>query len=274
MINRLKHELTQPGHGLSAGGGLDNLPFSLAGLNHISRQRVDPPAVVKPQHLGDIQGDVQRINDPPSHGIVDVVIDVGNLIRHPDNLSLQGLGPVRARVAENAPAHLIAEIQPLAPFFQAVHHPKGLLVVPEATGKNLVEHPLPRVAKGGVPQVVTQGNGLGEVLVEPQAPGDGAGDPNHLQGVGHSGAVVVPLRLEEHLGLMHQTPKGLGVENPVNIPLIAGSDLTGFHGALPPPRVRRQRRIGGQGLSFQFFCHLPQEHGHSLPFRVVRACSS
>ena len=44
----------------------------------------------------------------------------------------------------------------------------------------LVQHRLPRVAKGGVPQVVTQGNGLGEILIQLQRPGNGAGDLRHL----------------------------------------------------------------------------------------------
>ena len=51
-------------------------------------------------------------------------------------------------------------------FLQPVHHPQGLLVVAEAPLHNLVKHPLPRVAEGGVAQVVTQGDGLGQVLVE------------------------------------------------------------------------------------------------------------
>ena len=46
------------------------------------------------------------------------------------------------------------------------------------------------------------GGRLGQVLVESQAPGDGSGHPDHLQGVGHAGAVMVPFRLKKHLGLM------------------------------------------------------------------------
>ena len=83
-------------------------------------------------------------------------------------------------VAENAPADLIAEVQALAPLFQPVHHPQGLLVVAEPAGEDLVEDPLPRMAKGGVAQVVAQGDGLGKVLIEPQSPGDGPGDAGHL----------------------------------------------------------------------------------------------
>ena len=65
----------------------------------------------------------------------------------------------------------------------------------EAARGHLVQGPLSGVAKGGVAQVVAQGDGLGQVLVQPQGPRDGPGDAGDLQGVGHAGAVVVPLRL-------------------------------------------------------------------------------
>ncbi len=52
----------------------------------------------------------------------------------------------------------------------------------------------PCVAKGRVPKVVAEGDGLRQVLVEAQGTGNGAGDLRHLQRVGEPGAVVVALR--------------------------------------------------------------------------------
>ena len=48
-----------------------------------------------------------------------------------------------------------------------------------------------------------------------------------FQRVGHSGPVVVPLRLEEHLGLVLEPPERLAVDHSVNIPLKAGAYGTG-----------------------------------------------
>ena len=77
---------------------------------------------------------------------------------------------------------------------------------------------------------------------------------------------MVPLGLEEDLGLVHQPAEGLGVDDAVHIPLIAGTNLAGLHGPLPAPGLRRQGCVGGQMLAFQLFGELSQGHGLSLPF--------
>ena len=58
----------------------------------------------------------------------------------------------------------------------------------------LVDDLFAGVAEGSVAQIVPQRDGLGQILVEPQRPGDGAGDARHLEGVRQPGAVVVALR--------------------------------------------------------------------------------
>ena len=58
----------------------------------------------------------------------------------------------------------------------------------KSAGHDLRQHPLPGVAEGGVAQIVAVGRRLRQILVEPQAPGDGAGDAADLDGVGHAGA--------------------------------------------------------------------------------------
>ena len=82
----------------------------------------------------------------------------------------------------------------------------------------LVQHRLPRVAKGSVAQVVAQSDGFCEILVKPQTPSDGAGDLADLQGMGQAGAVMIPHRGKEHLGLMLEPAEGFTVDNPIPIP--------------------------------------------------------
>ena len=81
------------------------------------------------------------------------------------------------------------------------------------------ERALAGMAEGRVAQVVRQRQRLGQVLVEPQHAGDGAGDLRHLQAVGQPRAVVVALVEHEHLRLVGQAPEGGGVHDAVAVAL-------------------------------------------------------
>ena len=63
---------------------------------------------------------------------------------------------------------------------------EALEVVLEAAvvGHELVERVLAGVAEGRVAEVVGEGDGFGEVLVEAEGAGDGAGDLRRLRGCG------------------------------------------------------------------------------------------
>ena len=112
------------------------------------------------QDAGDFQGNVHGVDDAPTEGILNVVVDIGDLVGQADHLPLQGGGLLPPGVADDAVAHLPGQVQPRPVLLQAVHHPKGLLVVGEAAGHQLVEQALSGVAEGGVAQVVAQGDGL------------------------------------------------------------------------------------------------------------------
>ena len=139
-----------------------------------------------------------------------------------------------------------------------------------AEGGQLVEGALPGVAEGGVPQIVPQGDGLGQVLVEAQAPGNGAGDLRHLQGVGEPGAVVVALGGEEDLGLVLEPPEGLAVQDPVPVPGVGGADPVLRGGGAPAPALLRQGGVGGQGLPLDPLGHLANGHLHSPLYLYIR----
>ena len=97
-------------------------------------------------------------------------------------------------MGDDAVAHLPRQVQALAVFFQLIHDPQTLAVVLEAVRAELVQRAFARVAEGSVPRVVGQTDGFGQVLVQPQGAGNGAGDLRHLQCVGEPGAVEVALR--------------------------------------------------------------------------------
>ena len=116
------------------------------------------------------------------------------------------------------------------------------------------------MAEGRVAQIVAHGDGLRQIFVEAQGPGDGLGDAGNLQGMGHPGAVVVPLRVQKHLGLVHQPAEGLAVDHPVRIPLVAGAHiLLPFRlrsGAAGAPVGKSRQRIQPPVLqTLQFFPH-------------------
>ena len=69
-------------------------------------------------------------------------------------------------------------------------------------GAEPVERALARMAERRVPKVVAERDGFGQVLVEAQGAGDGAGDLADFQRMGQPRAVVVPLRGEKDLRLL------------------------------------------------------------------------
>src|SRR5258707_14826149 len=89
----------------------------------------------------------------------------------------------------------------------------------EALAQAVVEDCLADVPEGRVPEVVAKADRLGQVLVEPEGPGDGARDLGHLERVGEAGAEVVALRRDEDLRLVLESPEGLGVHDPVAVAL-------------------------------------------------------
>ena len=146
------------------------------------------------QHGGAISGQGGRVQHTGTHGILDIVVHKGDLIRHADDASLRGGRPGALGMGHDAVAHLPGQVQAPAVFFQLVHHTQALHIMPEPLRAELVQCALPCVAKGRVPQVMGQTDGLGQILVEAQGAGNGAGDLRHLQCMGEPGAVEVALR--------------------------------------------------------------------------------
>ena len=79
-------------------------------------------------------------------------------------------------MGHDAVAHLPGQVEALTFLFQLVHHPQALHIVLEAARAEFIQGPLARVAEGRVPQIVGQADGFSQVFVQPQRPGDGAGD--------------------------------------------------------------------------------------------------
>ena len=75
------------------------------------------------------------------------------------------------------------------------------------------------VAERRVPEVVPEGDGLGEVFVQADRSGGGARDLRDLERVREAHPVVIALRGDEDLGLVLQPPECLRVHDAVPVTL-------------------------------------------------------
>jgi hypothetical protein len=106
------------------------------------------------------------------------------------------------------------------------------------------------MAERWMADVMAEPDRLGQILVEPQRPGDGARDLRRLQRVGQPRAVMVALGRHEHLRLVLEPPERLRVHDPVAVALERGPQPAVGLLALPLGRVRaggerRELRLPG-----------------------------
>ena len=105
-----------------------------------------------------------------------------------------------------------------------------------------------------------QTDGLGQILVEAQGAGNGAGDLRHFQCVGEPGAVEVALRREKHLRFLLEPPERLAVDDPVTVPLEHRTDRVLLFGSHPAPAGIAECCPGGQGQPLDLFGALSYIH--------------
>ena len=96
----------------------------------------------------------------------------------------------------------------------------------------------PAWPNGRVAEVVGERDGLGQVLVEPQRAGDGAGHLADFERVGQPGAEMLALVVEEDLGLVLQAPEGGGMDDAVAVALEFGARRAGARRQTTRPRER------------------------------------
>ncbi|MGY2936177.1 hypothetical protein ACVWZ6_005779 [Bradyrhizobium sp. GM6.1] len=129
----------------------------------------------------------------------------------------------RAVVLDDALQRFPGQVEPVEfgiALFQGRNDAERLGVVIEAA-KILqagVQRPLAGVPERRMAEIVGERQGFREVLVQPELPGQRAGDLRHLQRMGQPGAVVVALVEHEHLGLVFQPAERGGMDHPVAIP--------------------------------------------------------
>ncbi len=77
------------------------------------------------------------------------------------------------------------------------------------------------MAERRVPDVVSEGDGFGQVLVGIKITSQRSGVLHHLDGMSEAGSVEVPLVDYKDLGLVLKAPERSGIDNTVAVPLKA-----------------------------------------------------
>ena len=199
-------------------------------MHNVGHHAADALRRRRPEHVDTRGRQIFFTQQPGPHGIVYVVVHVGDDVGDPGDLSFDracAMFRIRADrhsalalgMTGDAIPHFPRQVQPPAVVLEDVDDAKALLVVVEAAGDEVVEHALAGVAEGRVAEVVAEGDGLGQFLVESKHLGDAARDLRHLERMGQARSIVIAGRREEHLGLVLQPPEGLAVNHAITIAL-------------------------------------------------------
>ena len=107
----------------------------------------------------------------------------------------------------------------------------------ESVRAEAVQRAFARVAERRVAQIVSERGGFGQIFVEPQRTRQCPRNLRDLQRMGQTRAVMVALRREENLHLMHQPPEGLGMDDPVAVAHKIGTNGAGAQRLEPSRRI-------------------------------------
>ena len=98
------------------------------------------------------------------------------------------------------------------------------VVVEAAKGRHfLVQDAFTGMAERRVTEIVREGDGLGQILVETHGASDGAGHLADFERMRQPGAEMLALVVEEDLGLVLQAAEGGRMDDPVAVTLEFGA---------------------------------------------------
>ena len=190
---------------------------------------------------------------------------------------LELLGPdLGALVLQERLTDLAREVEARvlrAATLQEVDDAQDLVVVAEAVvlGHELLQRGLAAVSEGRVPDVVGEGDGLAEGLVEPEGGADRARDLAHLEAVGEAGALVVAAAVHEDLRLVHQATERGAVGEPVAVALEAGAEVGVVLRVGAAEGVRALHRPGGELAGLALFARGAVQESGGLAHQHQRA---
>src|SRR6185369_4743827 len=125
-----------------------------------------------------------------------------------DNLPCRGI--IRRRVLDNALTHLERKVQSIETgisLLKLIHDPQRLAVMFESAVilHQPVKNFFSRMAKWGMPEIMSKRQCLCQLLVQPKTPCHRLADLSDFQGVGKSGSVVIPFMVDKNLCFVLQS---------------------------------------------------------------------
>ncbi len=201
--------------------------------------------------------------------IVEVVAVVSDFVREVGDLRFEG-GRLRAEafaaggvvkaggVLGETFAHFPREIQAGKAgifLFEKFDDPEALPVVLEAPVglHELVQCLLALVPERGMAEVVGEGDGLGEVLVQLEGASDIAGDRGDFHRVGEARAQVIPGAIEKHLRFVFKAPKRPRVDDAVAVALVVGPQFRRRFLVDPAAALGAELGVGGEDKALARF---------------------
>jgi len=119
-IDALEHEGTQGKHRLANLLALADVAGRLRGLDQVVNERVNPPRAGRSEELDLCCGQLRRREHAGADRVIDVVIDVGHAVDEPDDLALERVGIVLARVVEDSVTDLGGQVEAAAVALEVV----------------------------------------------------------------------------------------------------------------------------------------------------------
>ena len=170
-------------HGIMHSGIHADFLFPFTMPYHIGNHGINPVAMGGTQHPDCFCRQILRSDDSRTDGIINIMVHIGNAVRKMDNPSLRCSGMLLTGMTGNAVPHFLCQVESGTIPFQTVCHPQALIIVPEpADGfTQPIQCPFSGMSEGCMPQIMSQCNGFGQILIQPQASGHGTGNLRHLQ---------------------------------------------------------------------------------------------
>jgi len=221
----------------------------------------------------DVLTDVADVEETGLDTVVKIGGEIGDFVGEVDELGLQRrtlieevfgelgmLGDaVVAGVLDDSLANAEGEIEAAmggVALLEVLDDAEGMQIVVEGStvaAEASVESALACVSEGRVSDVMDEGEGFGEVFVQTEGGGSGAGDLGDLDGVGEAAAKVVRGSAGEDLGFAGEPTEGASLNDALPIPLDGRAGGTIGRGI--DARQKRVVGVANNGAGVKVGCH-------------------
>ncbi len=160
---------------------------------------------------------------------------MSDLIGEVDHLGFEGGVKVGAWVGIDTQANFVGQVEAVefGVFdFKLFDDAEALSTATEAAGilHELIECFFHCVTEGGVTEVSGEGDSLGQVFIQAEGAGKGAGKGGDFDGMGETSPDMIPGSVEGELGFVLEGAKGVTMDDAFPVALEFGSKIVGGFG--------------------------------------------